>query len=121
MDEAQALAERLAAGPTLGLGLTKRLIQAAATNTLDAQLDMERDLQRAPGAAPTMPRASPPSSTSASRSSVANDGRSRMTPQELAEASARAMWNDDSASQGWAWRSTHRPRRGDAFDDVTAR
>jgi len=24
---------------------------------------------------------------------------SRMTPQELAEASARAMWNDDSASQ----------------------
>jgi 2-(1,2-epoxy-1,2-dihydrophenyl)acetyl-CoA isomerase len=49
MDEAQALAERLAAGPTLGLGLTKRLIQAAATNSLDAQLDMERDLQREAG------------------------------------------------------------------------
>jgi len=49
MDEAQALSERLASGPTLGLGLTKRLIQAAATNTLDAQLDMERDLQREAG------------------------------------------------------------------------
>lgn len=49
MDEAQALAARLAAGPTLGLGLTKRLIQAAATNSLDAQLDMERDLQREAG------------------------------------------------------------------------
>ena len=50
MDEAGALAERLAAGPTLGLGLTKRLIQAAATSTLDEQLDMERDLQRRAGA-----------------------------------------------------------------------
>lgn len=49
MEEAQALAVRLAAGPTLGLGLTKRLIQAAATNSLDAQLDLERDLQREAG------------------------------------------------------------------------
>ncbi|GAA5071372.1 2-(1,2-epoxy-1,2-dihydrophenyl)acetyl-CoA isomerase PaaG [Roseibacterium beibuensis] len=49
MDEAMALASRLAAGPTLGLGLTKRLIQAAATNTLDEQLDMERDLQQTAG------------------------------------------------------------------------
>jgi len=49
MDEAGALAESLAAGPTLGLGLTKRLIQAAATNSLDQQLDMERDCQRQAG------------------------------------------------------------------------
>jgi 2-(1,2-epoxy-1,2-dihydrophenyl)acetyl-CoA isomerase len=49
MEEATALATRLAAGPTLGLGLTKRLIQAAATNSLDEQLDMERDLQRTAG------------------------------------------------------------------------
>lgn len=49
MDEAQALAATLAAGPTLGLGLTKRLIQAAATNSLDQQLDMERDCQQAAG------------------------------------------------------------------------
>ena len=47
--EATALAGSLAAGPTLGLGLTKRAIQAAATNTLDAQLDLERDLQRIAG------------------------------------------------------------------------
>ncbi|MFN4156627.1 MAG: 2-(1,2-epoxy-1,2-dihydrophenyl)acetyl-CoA isomerase PaaG [Paracoccaceae bacterium] len=49
MAEATVLAESLAAGPTLGLGLTKRLIQSAAQNSLDAQLDMERDLQRKAG------------------------------------------------------------------------
>ena len=47
--EAEAIARRLAAGPTRGLGLTKRAIQAAATNSLDAQLDLERDLQREAG------------------------------------------------------------------------
>lgn len=49
LTEATKLAESLAAGPTLGLGLTKRLIQAAATNSLDEQLDMERDLQQQAG------------------------------------------------------------------------
>ncbi|WOS61961.1 2-(1,2-epoxy-1,2-dihydrophenyl)acetyl-CoA isomerase PaaG [Sinorhizobium fredii] len=49
MDEASALAARLAAGPTKGLGLTKRALQAAATNTFDEQLDLERDLQREAG------------------------------------------------------------------------
>ncbi|WP_184148011.1 2-(1,2-epoxy-1,2-dihydrophenyl)acetyl-CoA isomerase PaaG [Amaricoccus macauensis] len=45
LDEARGIALRLAAGPTKGLGLTKRAIQAAADNSLDAQLDLERDLQ----------------------------------------------------------------------------
>jgi 2-(1,2-epoxy-1,2-dihydrophenyl)acetyl-CoA isomerase len=49
MPEAEALAARLAAGPTRGLGLTKRAIQAAAGQTLDAQLDLERELQREAG------------------------------------------------------------------------
>ncbi len=49
MDEASALAARLAAGPTRGLGMTKRAIQAAASNSLDEQLDLERDLQREAG------------------------------------------------------------------------
>ncbi|MCA1493962.1 2-(1,2-epoxy-1,2-dihydrophenyl)acetyl-CoA isomerase [Ensifer sp. NBAIM29] len=49
MEEANALAKRLAAGPTKGLGMTKRAIQAAATNSLDQQLDLERDLQREAG------------------------------------------------------------------------
>ncbi len=49
LPEATAIAKRLAAGPTKGLGLTKRAIQAAAGNTLDAQLDLERDLQREAG------------------------------------------------------------------------
>lgn len=49
MPQAHALAAKLAAGPALGLGLTKRLIHAAASNSLDQQLDMERDLQRQAG------------------------------------------------------------------------
>lgn len=49
IEEATALATRLAAGPTRGLGMTKRAIQAAATNSLDQQLDLERDLQREAG------------------------------------------------------------------------
>jgi 2-(1,2-epoxy-1,2-dihydrophenyl)acetyl-CoA isomerase len=49
LDEAKATATRLAAGPTRGLGLTKRAIQAAAGNSLDTQLDLERDLQREAG------------------------------------------------------------------------
>ncbi|NML74797.1 2-(1,2-epoxy-1,2-dihydrophenyl)acetyl-CoA isomerase [Rhizobium sp. S-51] len=49
IEDADALARSLAEGATRGLGLTKRLIQAAATNSLDAQLDMERDCQREAG------------------------------------------------------------------------
>ncbi len=52
MTEATALAESFAAGPTVGLGFTKRAIQAAATNSLDQQLDLERDLQREAGRTP---------------------------------------------------------------------
>lgn len=49
LDEARALAASLAAGPTLGLGLTKRLIQQSATTSLDQQLDLERDAQQTAG------------------------------------------------------------------------
>lgn len=49
MTEAQNLAASLADGPTLGLGLTKQLIQSASVNSLDQQLDMERDCQRTAG------------------------------------------------------------------------
>lgn len=45
MDEAQTLAAKLAAGPTLGFGLIKRALLASGQNSLDAQLDMERDMQ----------------------------------------------------------------------------
>jgi len=47
--EAEALARALAAGPTRGLGLIKRAINAAADNSFDQQLDLERDLQRLAG------------------------------------------------------------------------
>lgn len=46
MAEAEALAADLAAGPTRSLGLIKKAIYASGGNTLAAQLDLERDLQR---------------------------------------------------------------------------
>jgi 2-(1,2-epoxy-1,2-dihydrophenyl)acetyl-CoA isomerase len=49
MEEATALARRLATQATKGLGLIKRALVASATNSLDAQLDLERDLQREAG------------------------------------------------------------------------
>jgi len=45
MPEAQALTARLAQQATVGIALTKRALDAAETNTLDVQLDLERDLQ----------------------------------------------------------------------------
>ena len=49
MHEAKELARSLAAGPTHTYGMIKKAIYASATNTLDAQLDLERDLQREVG------------------------------------------------------------------------
>lgn len=49
MAETTALARRLADGPTKGLGLIKRALNASAANDLDRQLDLERDLQREAG------------------------------------------------------------------------
>ena len=52
MDEALKLATMLADGPTAGYALIKQAIHAAADNTLDAHLDLERDLQRQAGRTP---------------------------------------------------------------------
>lgn len=49
LDEATAMAKHLAAQPTVALGLIKRAINASATNDLDQQLELERDLQRQAG------------------------------------------------------------------------
>jgi 2-(1,2-epoxy-1,2-dihydrophenyl)acetyl-CoA isomerase len=45
-DEARKMCEHFSAAPTLGIALIKCALHASATNTLDAQLDLERDLQR---------------------------------------------------------------------------
>lgn len=50
MPESLKLAKHLATQPTKGLAMTKQAIHAAATNTLDQQLDLERDLQTAAAA-----------------------------------------------------------------------
>ncbi len=52
MSAATKLAQQLASGPTIGLGMTKQAIHAAATNSLDTQLDLERDMQRRAGRTP---------------------------------------------------------------------
>jgi len=49
MGEAHIVAERLAAGATRALALIKQALAASPTNSLDAQLDLERDLQREAG------------------------------------------------------------------------
>ncbi|MCD6078306.1 MAG: Unsaturated acyl-CoA hydratase [Ramlibacter sp.] len=49
VDAALKLAERLAAMPTTALAQTRKLLRAAASNDLDAQLDLERDTQSALG------------------------------------------------------------------------
>jgi 2-(1,2-epoxy-1,2-dihydrophenyl)acetyl-CoA isomerase len=47
--EAAAIASALAEGPTKAYGLIKKALYASAGNSLDAQLDLERDLQREAG------------------------------------------------------------------------
>ena len=49
MEEAGAIARRLAEGPSLALSLIKKAIIASEHNTLSEQLDMARDFQRITG------------------------------------------------------------------------
>jgi 2-(1,2-epoxy-1,2-dihydrophenyl)acetyl-CoA isomerase len=49
MEKASAIARIFAAGPTKGYGLIKKALHASAGNSLDSQLDLERDLQREAG------------------------------------------------------------------------
>ncbi len=50
MAEATGLALELSRGATMGLGLTKRAMRAAEGNTLEAQMDLEAELQGIAGA-----------------------------------------------------------------------
>lgn len=47
MDETTALAIKLAAQATTGLAFTKQLLNSSSINSLDQQLDLERDFQQA--------------------------------------------------------------------------
>jgi 2-(1,2-epoxy-1,2-dihydrophenyl)acetyl-CoA isomerase len=49
MPEAIRLAQKMAAGPTLSYAAIKQAMNQAGTNSLDQQLDLERDSQRALG------------------------------------------------------------------------
>ena len=52
MHEAARICEHFAMAPTQGLALIKRALNASMTNTLDTQLDLERDFQRAASLTP---------------------------------------------------------------------
>ena len=52
MGEAEKLCAHFATAPTTALTLARRALDASETNTLDAQLDLERDLQREAGRSP---------------------------------------------------------------------
>lgn len=52
MEKARALATRFANGPTVGYALTKAAIAAAATNSMDDQLELEAESQRICGQTP---------------------------------------------------------------------
>lgn len=52
MDEARKLAAGFSEGPTFGYARTKEAIAAAATNTLDAHLDLEAELMKVCGEHP---------------------------------------------------------------------
>jgi 2-(1,2-epoxy-1,2-dihydrophenyl)acetyl-CoA isomerase len=52
ISEAEKICEHFAAGPTMGLGLIKRALDASEGNDLATQLDLERQLQRVAGAHP---------------------------------------------------------------------
>ena len=47
MPDAEAMATKFATAPTTALATIKRALDAAETNTLDQQLDLERDMQQA--------------------------------------------------------------------------
>jgi len=49
VEETNALAAKFASAPTRGLAMTKKLIRESGARTLEAQLDVERDAQRALG------------------------------------------------------------------------
>ena len=49
LQESISLSQKLAEGPTKGYGLIKKAMHASSGNSLDAQLDLERDLQREAG------------------------------------------------------------------------
>jgi 2-(1,2-epoxy-1,2-dihydrophenyl)acetyl-CoA isomerase len=52
MTEAEAMAAKFALAPTSAMATIKRALDAAETNTLDQQLDLERDLQQSLATAP---------------------------------------------------------------------
>ena len=67
VEQSEALTSRLAAGPTEAIALMKRAFAASAVNGLEAQLELEAQLQGVAGAARITRRACRPSGKRAPR------------------------------------------------------
>ena len=120
--EAEAICAKLARLPAKALAATKRVLDAAEGNTLDAQLDLEARAAARPRPQPRLCRGRRrlrPEARAALRGRARmtrddrraprpqaegtgdlNRGSQTMTPQALAEACANAMWAEDHASRG---------------------
>ncbi|KAH0436898.1 hypothetical protein KCU90_g4036, partial [Aureobasidium melanogenum] len=83
------LAAQLAQQPTRAIAAIKQAMRAGVTQTLDQQLDLERDLQRELGA----------SHDYAEGVQAFPNHPAHMTPDELARATAAAMYENDACSK----------------------
>ena len=115
--------------PTAGLALIKQALDAAETNSLDAQLDLERDLQRQAGRTPDYTEGvtrlhgeAPAELHRAEPDGCRRHAPRDLDPQALAQACADAMWADDRRQpQGSACScSASRPAQRDAHHDGRA-
>ena len=77
------MADGFANGPTIGYGLIKKSIQAAHTNSLDEQLDVEAAHQKICGESPIMPRVSRHSSTNVRRTLQENQNDPQATRRKI--------------------------------------
>lgn len=66
------MARHFATQPTYGLGLIKKALQLSETNTLDQQLELERDYQRMAGRSDDYREGVAPSSPNVHHSSAGN-------------------------------------------------
>ena len=85
---------------------SRESIQAAATNTLEAQLGVERDFMAELGRSKDYREASPPSWPKARTELHRGDRHAAtLTPQQVAERCAEIMWPDDKPRGASAFRS----------------